>query len=126
MAKNESARQKEPGVSTLRQIGEVVAVYVDPLMAHGWIMRGRSVSSCHLFADTLDELHTFAERIGMKRLWFQPGRRDHYDLTQSKRALAVLWGAVELNDHKSLSEFMKRTRPKRKRIAKEPVRRRAK
>ena len=49
-------------------------------------------------ADTLDELHAFAARIGMRREWFQskPGRaeNDHYDLTRSGRELAITFGAV--------------------------------
>ena len=39
------------------------------------------------------KLHEFAARIGMKRSWFQG---DHYDLTPSKRAMAVRLGAVEV------------------------------
>lgn len=45
-----------------------MAVYVDPLMAHGWILRGRAVRSCHMFTDgDEEELHSLAIRIGMKR-----------------------------------------------------------
>ncbi len=39
---------------------------------------------CHLFADTLDELHAAARMLGLKRSWFQcqpTGRHPHYDLT---------------------------------------------
>lgn len=51
----------------------------------------------HLQADSLDELHAFAERLGLRRSWFQPGSRPaaaHYDVTESKRALAISLGAV--------------------------------
>ncbi|HMN12797.1 MAG TPA: DUF4031 domain-containing protein [Bellilinea sp.] len=46
---------------------------------------------------SLLELHEMADRIGMKRSWFQdkPGR-PHYDLSPGKRALAVRNGAVEV------------------------------
>ncbi len=50
----------------------------------------------HLFADTPEELHRFAvEQLGLKRSYFQPGRRRgdgspsphwHYDVTAGKRA----------------------------------------
>ncbi len=50
----------------------------------------------HLVADTLDELHKFAQAMGLKREWFQNHRRHpHYDLT-TKRAVSrvILKGAV--------------------------------
>jgi len=34
----------------------------------------------HLTADTLDELHAEAARIGLQRRWFQSGRHPHYDV----------------------------------------------
>lgn len=76
-----------------------MTIYVDQLEHWGWKLRGRIVQSCHMFTDSLDleELHVFAERIGMKRAWFQESRvAPHYDLTQSRRALAVSLGAIEL------------------------------
>lgn len=55
--------------------------------------------SCHLLADTLDELHVMAQSIGLKREWFQDKRSGkHYDLVPSKRAAAVAAGAIELDD----------------------------
>lgn len=52
---------------------------------------------CHLTADTEDELHAFAAKLGMKRAWFQgpPHHRPHYDLTPGKRLQALGLGAVE-------------------------------
>jgi len=99
-----------------------MSIYVDPLMNHGWVLRGRRVNSCHLLADTVDELHVFAQEIGLRRSWYQgKGSRPHYDLVASKRVEAVLNGAVELNDHASLRAFFKRTRPRRKRKMRRPV-----
>lgn len=46
-----------------------------------------------MIADTVDELHALAARIGLKRSWFQG---DHYDLVPSKRAAALAAGATEL------------------------------
>lgn len=47
----------------------------------------------HMIADTDDELHAMARRIGVLRRWFQG---DHYDITKAKRILAVKLGAVEI------------------------------
>lgn len=55
---------------------------------------------CHMTADSLDELHAMADRIGLKREWFQAAKRlhfCHYDLVPSKRILAVQAGAVEVD-----------------------------
>ena len=76
-------------------------VYVDPLCNHGW----RLGPSCHLFADTVDELHDFARRIGMRRSWFQGGRLPHYDLTASRRARAVECGAIELSRQEAVEKW---------------------
>lgn len=77
-----------------------MTIYVDRLESWGWKMRGRTVKSCHMFSDSLDieDLHTFAEAIGLRREWFQPHRiAPHYDLTASRREAAVLLGAVEVS-----------------------------
>lgn len=69
-----------------------MAVYVDDSMI---LWRGRKW--CHLQADTLEELHAFAAKLGLKREWFQKGSRpenDHYDVTEAKRAQAIALGAV--------------------------------
>jgi hypothetical protein len=73
-----------------------MAVYVDWLMQHGWVIRGRHTKSCHMFADSVGEIRQFAEKIGLKRSWLQFERAIHFDLTPSKRAEAVRAGAVEL------------------------------
>jgi len=51
---------------------------------------------CHLTTDgELSELHEFAQRIGLKRQWFQDHpRHPHYDLTENKRLVALVSGAV--------------------------------
>jgi hypothetical protein len=74
-----------------------LSAYVDNAFAVGdW---GRWTGGGHLQADTLDELHVFADRIGLRREWFQskPGRpeNDHYDLTQAGRELALEFGAID-------------------------------
>jgi hypothetical protein len=75
-----------------------MTIYVDPLMGHGLKLRGHAVHTCHLFSDTdVDELHAFAERIGMDRGWFHDQRIPHYDLTPAPRHLAVSCGAIEVD-----------------------------
>lgn len=73
-----------------------MAIYVDNLQNLGWVLRGHKVQSCHMIADTLAELHQIAAAIGMQRNWYQPRSFPHYDLTASRRAAAVLRGAIEL------------------------------
>jgi Protein of unknown function (DUF4031) len=70
-----------------------MAVYVDNMRA----AYGRMVM-CHMLADTDEELHAMADRIGVARRWWQaPPRHDsHYDIALSKRALAVAAGAIEI------------------------------
>jgi len=54
----------------------------------------------HLVADTDEELHAFAARLGMRREWFQgrTGRphHAHYDVPERARAEALHHGAVEV------------------------------
>lgn len=74
-----------------------MAVYVDPIMQHGKSSSWRWDCSCHLYADTEEELHTLAARIGLDSRWFQSARKHrvpHYDLTVNKRRQALNAGAV--------------------------------
>lgn len=72
-----------------------MAVMVDEIQAHpnARIACFRP-GACHLTADTAEELHEFAERIGLRREWFQPQSHPHYDLTVRMRAKALRHGAV--------------------------------
>lgn len=66
-----------------------MAVYVDNAKIP-W--RGRYW--CHLVADTLDELHTFARLLGLRRAWFQAhASLPHYDVTVEIRKVALSRGA---------------------------------
>lgn len=48
----------------------------------------------HMTADSLDELHSFATAIGVKRCWYHRAKvHPHYDITQSQRDTAVRNGA---------------------------------
>jgi hypothetical protein len=51
-----------------------------------------------LFADSLEELHKFAARLGLKHSWFcnSPGHLPHYILNSSHRDTALLRSAYNL------------------------------
>jgi hypothetical protein len=69
---------------------------------------GRMVM-CHMVADTPEELHAMAASIGMKREWYQSPEKvsfPHYDLSLSRRALAIKNGAKEIS-RQELVTFMK-------------------
>lgn len=71
-----------------------MTVYVDDMRAPF----GRLIM-CHMLADTDDELHAMADRIGVARRWWQSPAKtsgSHYDIALSKRALAVTAGAVQI------------------------------
>lgn len=53
---------------------------------------------CHLWADDTAQLHALAEKIGLRREWFQD-KKDfpHYDLTPSRRVAAIKAGAREVS-----------------------------
>jgi hypothetical protein len=76
-----------------------MSVYVDPLMVFGGDSAPRCFrhkASCHMYADSLEELHRLAGAIGLRREWFQDhAALPHYDLTASRRELAVRAGAIE-------------------------------
>jgi hypothetical protein len=92
-------------------------IYVDELIA--WPQQakpgaqhvfGNGRLSCHMATDgDLEELHVFAERIGLQRAWFQEHRLvDHYDLTEERRATAVQAGAIETSSRELVERCRKR------------------
>ena len=85
-----------------------MSVYVDPLTPCLRSFQWPYNDSCHLFADSLEELHKLAGKIGLKREWFQGARIPHYDLTAGKRELAVRMGAVELTRDETVALWRKK------------------
>lgn len=54
---------------------------------------------CHMIADTIEELHQMADRIGIDRNHYQGPPKTinpHYDICTSKRSKAVDFGASEI------------------------------
>ena len=53
----------------------------------------------HMVADTLDELHEMANKIGINKKWFQDKEnKPHYDICKMKKLLAIKFGAVLVDD----------------------------
>jgi threonyl-tRNA synthetase len=66
-----------------------MGVYVDDMRAQV----GRHIV-CHMMADTAEELHRMAERIGLSPGW---RHGDHYDVPLPQRVRAVAEGAIEVS-----------------------------
>lgn len=71
-----------------------MAVYVDDMRAPF----GRMIM-CHMIADTHGELIAMAEKLGLQRRWIQHEgtHREHFDISLTKRALAIRYGAKEIS-----------------------------
>lgn len=73
-----------------------MTVYVDDAVT---LWRGRRWA--HLMADTLDELHAFATRLGLPRRAFQDKTSGaHYDVTAELREQAIALGAMAISRHR--------------------------
>lgn len=79
-------------------------IMVDEMRKHPGARPPFTAGSCHLMVEPdehgqldLEALHAFAASIGLQRSWFQAPPKaswPHYDLTASKRTLALRMGAV--------------------------------
>jgi hypothetical protein len=66
-------------------------ILVDPVRQHP------SGEWCHMVSDeSVEELHAFAAKIGLRRKAFQSTSRPHYDLRPWTRRLALSLGAEEV------------------------------
>lgn len=81
-----------------------MTVYVDDSNIPAKV-RQHDATWCHLFADSQEELHAFARKLGLRRSYFQQGkpRGDgtpdphwHYDVTAGMRKRAVSLGAQQV------------------------------
>ena len=72
-----------------------MAVYVDDAVT---LWRGHRWA--HLMADSLDELHAFAARLGLRREKFQDKTSGaHYDVPAPLREEALRLGAIAVSRH---------------------------
>ncbi len=75
-----------------------MTVYVDDMHRFP-IGKYRRMKMSHMIADTDQELHDMADRIGVDRRWWQSPEAtsgSHYDIALTKRELAIDAGAVEI------------------------------
>jgi Protein of unknown function (DUF4031) len=100
-----------------------MTVYVDDMLMTATVRRTTSQWS-HLIADTEEELHEFAQRLGLKRAWFQQpkgiggkgkpkpdslrAQMWHYDVTSAKRDQAIKMGAVQITYRDSVRIIQER------------------
>lgn len=73
----------------LGMVLQEMTVYVDDMYRYPLGQFGRMKMS-HMIADTEEELHEMAAKIGVARKWYQ---KDHYDICLAKRQLAIEAGA---------------------------------
>jgi hypothetical protein len=67
----------------------------------------RGMLTCHMLADTAEELHAMADCIGLKRAWFQNHRTPHYDVCRTKRLAAIKATILAVNGFSLLSQSRK-------------------
>lgn len=95
-----------------------MTVYVDDMRMLATVPNGyHSVTGrwSHLFADTIEELETFARQLGLRESWQQNTSSGfvHYDVVDSRRLMAIRLGAkaVSWRDLPDLSKVIERRLP---------------
>ncbi len=85
-----------------------MSVYVDNYRA-----RYGQMIMCHMMADSTGELLAMADCIGVARRHLQDAGqwKEHFDVSLSKRALAVKAGAVEMTARDLVRKMRDRGRP---------------
>ena len=80
-----------------------MTVYVDqPIHKYGQMIM------CHMISESEEELHAMADKIGIKKKWYQSNASfPHYDICKSKRALAIEHGAVEVTSRQLVQVIRK-------------------
>lgn len=83
-----------------------MSVYVDPNLEWPKTKKWPYGSVSHMYADTEEELHKLAKKIGFKREWCSDHTHAdspllHYDLSPKMREKAIQMGAVEVGHEHS-------------------------
>jgi uncharacterized protein DUF4031 len=96
------------------------AVYVDDVRAYPISMIQPSARRfgtlwSHMSADTDEELHAMADKLGLRRSYAQhmdsPQQwRHHYDLIPSKRHQAIRLGALQVDVDPNLERWIRKKR----------------
>ncbi len=84
-----------------------MTVYVDDMRVRATVGRLTARWS-HLMADTPQELHAFAARLGLRRSWVRSEgtHREHYDVTEAMRRKALAMGAQPLAYPKDTGRYI--------------------
>lgn len=62
-------------------------------------------SYAHMVADSMEELHAFAERIGVKKHFFHRSKTaPHYDITSEQHVVAIANGATLVDSREVLAK----------------------
>lgn len=77
-----------------------MSVYVDN-PRHPLTHRGRRMKMCHMVADSYEEMHDMASKLGVRRYFQDHPKHPHYDICASNREKAISLGAVPV-DSKTL------------------------
>ncbi len=88
-----------------------MAVWFDPPARHGARIRGRSVVSVHLMADSTAELLAFGERLGLRPAWIQHRGtyREHFDVMGKAMIKAArAYGAEQLTRRAFVERYQAR------------------
>lgn len=88
-----------------------MTVYVDNMLMEADVPNGHKIVRArwsHMVADTREELDSMARRLGLKLIWRQSSGtwKEHYDVTETKRAAALDLGAIELHIGPDWKAFM--------------------
>lgn len=82
-----------------------MTIFVDQAM---WKKPKGRKTYAHMATDgSLEQLHQFALRIGVKRHFFHAGDKPHYDINEQQRITAIVCGAVEVTSKQLVRLFYK-------------------
>ena len=82
-----------------------MSVYVDDMFAQYGRMK-----MCHMFADSIPELLSMASKLGLEAKWIQDEDDPvhvHFDVSKTKRELAIEYGAIEISYPSGTGELLK-------------------
>ena len=74
-----------------------MTVYVDDMHLYP-IGNYRGMKMSHMIADSDEELHEMAQKIGIDKKWWQkpPKHQSHYDIAMAKREQAIALGGIPI------------------------------
>lgn len=87
-----------------------MTVYVDDMRRRARVGNSRPANWSHMFADTPDELRSFARRLGLDADWVQRAgtHREHFDVTDTVRRAALRLGAQHITYPRDTADLLAR------------------